>query len=302
MSTVILLGAGASHGSIDCYPSVPPLGNGVFAALRRLGGVAASVEPAIRGIFEVDFETGMVAFWEAREQDVAAFLREMAVYFAQFETRQRNTYIRLIAAIRNGRSPATLATTNYDLLIESAASRVGMRVAYNQRPAPFNQLALTKIHGSCNFLPDARPDQYVRATFKNMRDSSRINLPIRVAESAKEVVDFCRAHDSLAPAIAVYAPGKPVLYSRRVVLEQQEQWQREAELATVIYIIGLRVLPEDEHIWGTLARVQGRLEYVGFEPDRFLSWAAENRESRPNNVLGREFDESIPAIAAQLRS
>ena len=42
MAVIVLLGAGASFGSVGVKPCPPPLGNNLFDALVDMGGVAQS--------------------------------------------------------------------------------------------------------------------------------------------------------------------------------------------------------------------------------------------------------------------
>jgi hypothetical protein len=235
----------------------------------------------------------MAAFREQRDRDSTQFLREMAGYFAGFRAGPANTYRRLFVLLRELSVPATWVTTNYDLLIEYAAGFEKQLLAYHGRPVPDGNVPLLKIHGSCHFLPDTGTNRLSGVTFAN--NGSNLEAPIKIAKSADEVLAFCRDNDSFAPAVALYAPGKKVLFCPSAVKQQQDAWLSELSQANAVFIIGLRVLPEDDHIWGALAKASAPLHYVGYEPDEFSSWARSCSRNE-TYVLAKDFSHSLTAI------
>src|SRR6185437_13899636 len=117
------------------------------------GGIAATIEGGLRQLFLDNFEKGMAQFRWERDTDTTALLREMALYFAEFVPGPTNRYHSLLRAIRRSRHRTVIATTNYDLLLESAVDAAKLRTAYQAVNIPKNNVAILKIHGSCNFLP-----------------------------------------------------------------------------------------------------------------------------------------------------
>ena len=84
MSIVILMGAGASFGSGDTTPDVPPLGKDLFPQLENAGGIAAELPEDIKQIFRDNFEKGMASYYEEVRGNTMGFQRELAHYLAQF--------------------------------------------------------------------------------------------------------------------------------------------------------------------------------------------------------------------------
>jgi hypothetical protein len=99
MTRLILLGAGASFGSIDVNPHRPPLGDKLFAALETRNGQAPTLPEALKAKFRERFEIGMAAFDEYADGDVMRFQRELAHYLAEFSPGPENVYLRLIRAV-----------------------------------------------------------------------------------------------------------------------------------------------------------------------------------------------------------
>jgi len=303
LSTVFLIGAGASYGSGPCAPESPPLGSYFFKKFQEMGGVAATVSDDIASLFEEDFEKGMDVFFEKRNIDVTRFLREMAKYFCQFEPQIGNLYGELIKILGNDKKKASFVTTNYDLLIELSAMQQGMLVTYGGLPVPKNNLPVIKIHGSCNFLPDMGGSSIRGISFdiSGSQGGSILDAGIKIASGSKEILEFCEKEDAIAPALAMYSPDKRVLYCRSFVEEQQKAWVSEVKKAKRVYIIGLKVHPVDKHIWSVLASSNCNKYYVGGESGEFLDLAA-NVGVENCYTIAETFKASLPVIAKHLGS
>lgn len=298
MITLFLFGAGASKGSLDCIPYSPPLGCQLFNELQKAGGIARTICDDLADGFQQDFEKGMDVFFDKRNEDVTAFLREMAKYFAQFEPGSSNLYKRLISALSGSKDKFVFSTINYDLLIEIALNQAGFAISYSGLPVPKNNFPVIKIHGSCNFLPKVRPRQIRGVQFKVPKTAGILDARVR-AVTPQEVIEFCRTEDSIAPVIAMYGGLKWVPYCGPFVEEQQKCWQHEAYRAKRIFIIGVGVHTRDTHIWEPLAKSTAWLGYVGDEWPKFYRWANDNKRERVDFVAER-FEDAIPVIASRM--
>ena len=133
MRTVVLLGAGASHGSVDVHPRPPPLGHQLFDALDELGGVASAIPEDLKAEFRKDFEVGMVKYYDYADGHIMAFHRGLAGYLAQFFPGRDNAY-RDLARLLESQDTAYVSL-NYDLLLEgSIASRRRHRPVFAPQP------------------------------------------------------------------------------------------------------------------------------------------------------------------------
>ncbi|RQS60400.1 hypothetical protein [Burkholderia sp. Bp8986] len=263
MSTVVLLGAGASYGSIDAHPHTPPLGGYLFDELVKAGGVAATLPDELKATFRSDFEAGMAEYYEWSGRNIMRFQRELAQYLAQFRPGPNNVYVRMIREV--GTTHVVYSSLNYDLLIEESARIVGLEglldgLLYSSN-VPSRHMALLKLHGSSNFWPDIP-----LGTFKNIQiaDSGRadVSAPIRTL-TLEETLHRCANDDSFSPALAMYAKGKAVKVSPDFVENQQAQWQSAVKKAARVFVSGVRVVHEDGHIWDTLAKTGAKVTYFG---------------------------------------
>lgn len=298
MTAVVLLGAGASFGSVDAIPHTPPLGDKLFDDLQRAGGVAAQLPPDLREEFRCgNFEKGMAAYYKFSRGNVGRFQRELALYLAWFWPGPNNVYVRMIREL--GVSQVIYSSLNYDLLFELSARVLGLQSLYGTQKRD-RCARILKLHGSVNFWPD---EALVRMSSCNFGENSGpdIQAPIKPLNQWHTIYR-CLTEDSMAPAIAMYAEGKEVKTSPEEVNQQQEMWISSVNSAHKVFVVGVRVHPPDEHIWGTLGRCEADLTYYGFPSDEeaFRKWES---ESGKKNVcfVKKDFSTCILDIKNRLR-
>lgn len=301
MNKLFLFGAGASYGSSICIPYRPPLGKDLFDELLNAGGIASTVKSKLKRQFRCDFEVGMEQFFE-QKGDIVRFIREMSLYFVQFQPGINNSYIKLITSLRSAKHDVIFATTNYELLIELSANIVGLGIRYdNFRPFSRDTLNLLKIHGSCNFLPDMGTNTiHVGRIVMSSTAGSALKAPIKIANAIEEIKQFCN-ESSFAPAVAMYAPSKWVPICNDFVEKQREYWQMEVFRASHIFVIGCGVHERDSHIWHPLAKSLGFLTYIDPHPDGFAKWVKSNNRAM-TEIIPCSFEEAIPLIEKRLSS
>jgi hypothetical protein len=155
-------------------------------------------------------------------------------------------------------------------------------------------ITLLKVHGSCNYLP-ADYQNFKNVTFKN--NGINFSGPVRIAGTDQELYSYYQTDDSLAPAMALYAKGKKVLFCPDFVSAQQQQFVDLVQCAKNIFIIGLRVNEDDEHIWTTLAKSAAKLWYVSPEEERFHAWVAKVERNNAK-FLEKTFSAAVHQIPA----
>ncbi len=275
MVSVVLVGAGASFGSEESSQHTPPLGINLFDRLQEQGGIAALIPSEIKTLFRADFEKGMAEYYEHADGDIMRFQRELAHYLAMFRPSPRNVYLRLIQTI--GTRRVIYCSLNYDLLFELSAANLGLNTLYGTG-CKEGHIRLIKPHGSSNFWPDIPVGMIRGGTFRRIGRAD-IQAPIRPLNQ-EETLYRCRSEDSVAPAIAMYAAGKAVKISPDYVEEQQRQWTLSAYAAKHVFVVGARVHPIDDHIWGTLSKTKANVTYFGFPNDlqSFVEWKSASRK------------------------
>jgi hypothetical protein len=297
MVSLVLLGAGASYGSIDASPHTPPLGVNLFSQLEVAGGIASTIPENIKTLFRNDFEEGMAAFYEHSDGDIMRFQRELACYLTQFTPGKNNTYVKLIKQL--GVHRVVYSSLNYDLLFELSASLLGLNTIYGiEKQDGF--VRLLKPHGSSNFWPDIPLGKLSNCTFKGSRRAD-IQAPIRPLNRT-DTIERCIREDSVAPAIAMYAEGKAVKISPDYVERQQNLFSEVVSQSRRIFVVGVRVHLADQHIWGELGNAKGNLFFFGSgqSKDVFSEWIGLVKKKNAYFIEG-DFNSSIGIMKRRLK-
>jgi hypothetical protein len=280
MVALVLMGAGASFGSNDVQPYPPPLGNGdngLFARLEERSALVGAIPDDIKATFRTNFEEGMARFDKHSDGNVMSFQRTLARYLAEFSPGKNNEYRRLIEGL--GVARVVYSTLNYDLLFELAAASLGLSTQYARTPQA-SHIRLLKPHGSSNFWPQIPLGALRECQFHG--NGVAIDAPVRPVDQ-RETLFRCQNEDSLSPAIAMYAEGKPVRVCPDYVTAQQEEWAKVAHSATQVFISGVRVNRTDTHLWDVLGKSKAKVVYFGLDGDRegFFDWkhAAKKKEA-----------------------
>lgn len=293
MPTLVLLGAGASHGSEPSRAhKTPPLGNDLFSALVELGGVASKIPDDIKEVFEQGFELGMALFNERIDFQLQAFHRELSSYLADFVPSTDSYYIQLLRHLI-GRN-VIFSSLNYDMMLEEAAAMLGRNVYYGIERIP-NAVRIIKPHGSINFWPDFPPEMFKNCTFSGV--GTALKAPVKPVDrlSAKH---RCTVDTSFSPAISMYARGKKVSVCPDFVQNQQMLFSTACRRASRIIIVGVRVVADDSHIWDPILKSGSEVTYFGNGADgaELRAWADAGNRKNVNFVDGY-FDKAIANIS-----
>lgn len=85
--------------------------------------------------------------------------------------------------------------------------------------------------------------------------------------------------------MALYARGKSVSIVPTIITNAQKKWKDQVIGASLVAVIGANPNPDDDHIWGPLARTNADLVYVG-NITAFENWQREFRADRKSVVIG----------------
>ncbi|MFA0540227.1 MULTISPECIES: hypothetical protein [Vibrio] len=292
MAIVVLLGAGASFGSLGVEPYEPPLGNGLFPELVKKNGVAAAIPEHIKQSFESNFETGMAEYYEHTNGNIMSFQRELAEYLANFKPTESSVYIELIKSL--GCNRVIYSSLNYDLLFEQSAGNLGLFTNYDVDNVQ-GGVRLLKFHGSSNFWPNLPTGMLKNCQFSGSVRAD-IQAPVKPLNRL-ETLAKCELEDSVAPAIAMFAVGKKVKISPDYVERQYDLWKEQVTKSSQIFVVGVRVHEVDEHIWGLLGSTKGKVTYFGFDGDKpeFEQW--KNNNNKKNAYFyNNNFEESVQVM------
>ncbi|WP_447809113.1 hypothetical protein [Pseudomonas putida] len=290
MARLVVLGAGASFGSENCKESVPPLGDQLFKKLEERSGIASKIPEEMKQLFHRDFESGMAEFVSKYTSHAGAFQRELALYLSSFKPSPESLYYRMLDIFGYN---STFATLNYDLILERAGIEKGLALRYDIEYSS-RTISILKPHGSANFWPDVPLGMFkgclISSSYPGAAD---VSAPVRPL-SPDDAYERCRLDDSLSPAMSMYAKGKHVRSCPEFVSYQQHLFKCACERATTIHVIGVKVVPEDNHIWEPIARSSARLVYFGSAADEVLFNGWRFKSKRRNALfVGAYFDRAL---------
>lgn len=293
---LFLFGAGASCYSVDCQPKPPPLGDYLFDEMVAEHLIPESFPKDRETLFRQKggFELGMESL-SIDSTIYLPFLRSMAILFAQYRPGENNLYLKLFRAL-NIRVEFTLATLNYENLIELALTRVGGHWTYAGTSGR-RIVRVIKPHGSCGFLPDT--GGVIFQDFQSGNRSFHLEAPIISTTNRERIQSWCNdpAKSSLAPAMSFYEPAKWTPISSRAVTQQRNDWATASATCDVCLVVGVRCNPKDAHVWKPLAESSCDLFFVNPCSDDigdFEAWKTANQ--RKASVVPFGFEEALDEI------
>jgi hypothetical protein len=263
---VFLLGAGASHGSLDCTPASPPLGTDLYDRLIERPTFRKLLPPS----FVPDprsFEATLSKLWDEHIDRMIPVLCEVALYFAEFRPGSGNLYVELGRRIRNRASQTVLASLNAEMLLEMSLFGSGVPFHY-EGTLPARGAMILKPHGSANFLPTLAGTSVSDGSLRRATERSGLGCcnAIQIVNDPGQIQGYIRT-TGLAPMVAAYMPNKPIPFCDAVIRDFWATWQRVASTARTLTIIGVDLDGAGRHIWDPLLALRGSITYVGVDPD-----------------------------------
>ncbi len=261
MRYAFLTGAGASYGAGKLAPKPPPLGSDLYKELAtRFPRSWGNLPWQYAGVLRRDFESGMQQIWDRRLELVQELMIDMACYFSKFDppNDKSDCYSRLVAAIAQGKLMERLAvaTLNYECVLDVAASRAGLKIAYSAAPPPKDNLMIWKLHGACNLLP-ATQVYNVTIAAKSIFDGPVESVDLPMIRKRYQLEGL-----AVPPVMCVYMAGKPTQTVPRFLIQVRQQWAEWVKEADVVAVIGARPNLIETYVWRPILDCQAEIWYV----------------------------------------
>jgi hypothetical protein len=285
--TIVLFGAGASHGS-EPTARTPPLGAGLFDELAAFApstwGVLPSPWPSS---FRADFEPAMASFIGSGGFG-GPLQWDMAEYFlTQFSATPQSAYVALLKALAQRIDRYEFVTLNYEMMLFQARALAGVRVRDLNTCLPHGNaylccVGISATHG-VSYSGGLSTGGRVRV-FTDMRDFYR--------EKAANV---------FPPVMSYFEPNKFTVSCANCIESERTRFAGLVADAHAIAVVGARVHTVDKHIWEPLARTPAAITYVSGARGAadFAKWASGEGRSGDNPV-SKYFREGIPDLVACL--
>lgn len=292
---LILFGAGASFGSDET--GAPPLGEALFEALASFNPNGwGRITPEQAELFRHDFEAGMQAL---SSHALPPLQRAMAAYFFNFLPQKSNLYIKLAEKIKNQNWESSLATLNYERLLELSLSFSGIRPVVGREAESGLEIELCLPHGCCHlFCQSVRGlAQAVSLAGRNVRT----NGPIETIADSRQFQQRIN-NDAFPPVMSYFDPSKETTSGANFIKGQRKRFAELVSEANTVEIIGLRVRAHDEHIWEPLAQTSAKIVYCSGKSSReeFEIWASENRPNKTDIILPYYFSDGFEELCSRV--
>lgn len=246
----ILFGAGASFGSELHKPS-PPLGNYLFHELENQQGAFAGLPEEAKSEFRMHgFEKGMLSV-PNDSRVINPLQKEIAVYLSSFSPSYENAYARLFRSLREYTKHINLITLNYDLLIEQSLFMVGAhKILYNVDNG-FLQEKLLKVHGSSNFVPILNPNIKFGRIISIDSEAFIETHGVDLLKNHQEVKEWCNSLSNIdfSPVMCMYNKDKRGVINSSYLTEKREEYKRVIAKTKLLFIVGVKYIEHDNHIW-----------------------------------------------------
>ena len=295
----LIFGAGASYGSGRCNPNNPPLGNHLLNDLVNLDGAFSRLDKTTQKVFiDEGFEAGMAEVPDDN-RIINPIQKELACYLSSFSITDENAYVRLFNKLKSNINDINIVTLNYDLLIEQALWSRGYQVDYNGEGKGVNVL---KPHGSSNFLPQLNGLQMSGNTMIGV-GSFIEGLKTEAVQTHNEIKDWCNnpMHGDVSPVLSMYNKDKRIVVNQRLIKNIQNKYADFVDSSNLIVLVGIKYIPHDEHIWGSLTRSNAPILIVDPYPEDTIKWAETNSKDQVS-ILQKGFDASVWDITKVVRS
>ena len=311
---VLLFGAGASafsgpvryKGASNQGPPVGCGSNGLFAALLREGGIAASFPAQVKAALIEDFELGMRLLERMPGTWHCAFHRQIALHLASYSLRPHNHYLELLSPAHMRSRELQYSTINYDMLLDQAFGNYGLKIEGSPKDSrDLQYVTLLKLHGACNILPKIRNHihgcEVVESDFGYQSPIGGNVGKLYLARSFREVERWCCAYENeqFAPVIAQYVYEKTFLTHAGAFVEMQSFWTKKVLAAKTVVLVGVRCVPGDEHIWKPLFESNAELLVVDPSFEAIEAWGS-NRVRKPQHLA--KFFSDVAIIQEAVRS
>ena len=294
---IFLLGAGASYGSD--HGGTPPMGAALFEALRKFNPPGWGQLPSsLASEFQSDFERGMTRLAEMNPHAMPILQRAMAVFFFNFQPNPSSLYVQLAGRILRNSWVGAIGTLNYERLLEISLASVGVQPVVGQE-AKKGQVELCLPHGCCHLFCEG-----VRASAWGVSFSGvgvYVDGPVIVASNKTQF--SARIHgDAIPPVMSYYEPKKTTTAGASFIRMQRERWSELVKSADIVAIVGVKVRPDDNHIWTPIAQTRAKLVYCAgpTAAKQFRKWADGSRKDASDEVLTGHFADEFDSICRQV--
>ena len=285
---VLLLGAGASHGSEDQADNRPPLLTGLLDRLVETQPSWARLDDQRQTAFQRDFEQAMDS------HGTPELHRDVADYFMRFFDSVDGIYRKMCRQMNNDGWQGGIFTLNHERIFERDAMLENLQLyvpdTKNDEVGKSVRRSMVYLHGACHLFTGSIYGDFYGHEPQEGHESFLVYRYLRHR-------DLLQKLNKQNPAVLCYInPAKYVPNASAHIRQQQSYWSQSmsqrSPTSPPVVIIGVSV-PKDEtndnHIWKPLQDTQAPLVFCCGKnmAEKFLHWARTNRYGRQRYLVSR---------------
>lgn len=303
----LIFGAGASWDSenevIRNKGKTPPLGDSLFDKLNSLNGPTSKLDENIKRVFIEDgYEAGMDELHPS-SRILFPILRESACFLSSFSPSPANAYTRLFNRLKNNITKISIATLNYDMLIEKSLMDLSINISYICEDY-YNGAKLIKFHGSSNLVP-ILPNKMIIYGAKMISEKGVFieTNSVEYLRSHEDIVSWCKnpRNESLCPIMCLYNKEKRVLITKRAIDGIQKKLSDAIEKSNAIILVGVRYVSHDTHLWSLIFKSKCHVVIVDPYPSEELT-ASLRQNGNEVTIIKAGFYQSVIRISRLINS
>jgi hypothetical protein len=272
----------------------------LLRALERLfPAVWGALPEGQRDLLRRDFEAGMREISERNPHALPPLQRSMASFFFGFVPGGDNLYCDLARRIKGNAWPGALISLNYERLLELSLATERVRPFIGSPPDSGPAVEVCLPHGCCHIFCESVRGPAGGISFTGVGVSTR--GPVKVVADPQEYSKRIRG-DAFPPVMSYFDPAKLTISGVNFIEEQRARYDAIVKGARVIGIVGVRVRPNDKHLWGPLGTTTAEVVYCSGKAAgrEFSDWACANREDKVSDVLYTYFNEGFEKLCARV--
>ncbi len=125
--------------------------------------------------------------------------------------------------------------------------------------------------------------------------------PVKVIADPTEFTNRIR-QGAFPPVMSYFDPAKLTTSGINFIEEQRARYDTIVKSAKVVVIVGIRLRPNDKHLWDALAATNAEVVYCSGKNagHEFAEWVKDNRKGKAGEVLYGYFDENFEKICSRI--
>ena len=315
---LVIFGAGASFGSEK--GNVPPLSDSLFNKLVESNPYSwGKIDLEMASVFQNNFERGMKKLVEEYPHILVKAQKSMADFFAKFLPTNKNLYVKLALRIKDRRWTGSIATLNYDRLLQLSLMELGLKQKFDH--GIFPEVQVCYPHGCCNFFCEgitATNGVSINGNAIIFGGNGQISFGnggvinfgsdgITTRGNSIKIVNgyldiSSELNTAFPPVMSYFIPSKFTTSCENFIENERNRFSILVANANDIVIIGTKIRNEDKHIWNPISQTSARITYcAGNDGRKYFKWAKTNRlHYQDDSVLNGYWDENFDEICSIL--